>query len=206
MRTQHGSVRQADGPAFACVSSPSSATRAPKTVSQRQLIKLPNRHRCHGRRDPCDCVSFSAGSLGRQAESTAAGRSGSVALSHLISRGRAGAAGGGAGATVPLLRVTVTTTFTPTPSPPCRRIYARRVVIEYPRDDGPYAQYAPRLRPPRIADRTSSRISVPLHARRQTEAKAVAGWLSQIPHIQQPRHGVRPGAKPHRRYILEGQQ
>jgi hypothetical protein len=34
----------------------------------------------------------------------------------------------------------------------------------------------------------------------------MAGWLPQIPHIQQPRHGDRPGKEPHRRYVLEGEQ
>ena len=43
------------------VSSLSNATRAPARAGQCQLVRLPNTASSHGCRDPCDCVSCSAG-------------------------------------------------------------------------------------------------------------------------------------------------
>jgi hypothetical protein len=73
---------------------------------------------------------------------------------------------------------------------PCGAAHMRRVLAECQRDDGPSPQHAARLGTPRIADCACCRVPMPLHARRQTEAEAMAGWIPQVPHLQQPRHGV----------------
>jgi hypothetical protein len=75
------------------------------------------------------------------------------------------------------------------------------------RNDGAHAEHSADARNPRIPEHGScQRVQMSLHARHTEETEEMAGWLPQIPHLQQPCHGLRYRQELYRRDILEGEQ
>lgn len=98
----------------------------------------------------------------------------------------------------------------PRPHPCIPQIRPPPVSPDCPCHDGPSAQYPARLRhcchPGLPKHRARRRVPLSLHPRCPPQAEALAGWLPQVPHLQQPCHGLRPGPQLFRRHLLQGQR